>query len=128
MPAILELNARSRHAAENVARGPRGLHQAHPADQTVQEEERQGQNGKRQQQDPQEGQRDPQSNRAARRADPNDSQPRNHGNASSSRIASPAVISPRFNRSSTSAREGAGFVSTNSRLFEIRFSRDLMVG
>ncbi len=47
---------------------------------------------------------------------------------SSARIASVASISPRASFSSTSARAGAGFVSTNSRLPAIRVRRALMVG
>src|SRR5258706_783721 len=91
--------------------------------------ERQQHQNDRQQQEPHENQRDPQPEAAARLfADTDYRYEWNHFNASSSRIASCALISPLLSRSRTSARDGAGLVSTNSRLCAIRLSRDLMVG
>ena len=53
---------------------------------------------------------------------------RSHLIASSSLIASAAVISPFFSRSRTSERDGEGFVSMNCSNPEMRFNRALMVG
>src|SRR3984957_20590129 len=52
----------------------------------------------------------------------------NYFRSSNAWMACCALISPRCRRSRISAREGDGFVSTNSRLPAMRLSRALMVG
>ena len=60
--------------------------------------------------------------------DVDDGKIRSHFRASSSLMASAAVISPFLSRSSTSERDGEGLVSTNSSSPAMRLRRALMVG
>ena len=78
---------------------------------------------------PQQKQRQPQPEiRPVRVVQVNDGNIRSHLMASSSLIASEAVISPFLSRSRTSERDGIGLVSINCSSPEIRLSRALIVG
>src|SRR5258706_13599200 len=117
---------RTQHAPENCDHSP-GVNEPHQANK---QEQRQDHNGQRQHQYPGQPKREAEMEDAPTQLLLNGDayHAADHLNASNSRIASCALISPRLSRSRISAREGVGLVSTNSRLFAIRVSRDFMVG
>ena len=101
----------------------------HPANQTSDKNRREEQQAQRQNQQPHQKKRDPEPERVATSIGNADHGYKgDHCNASISRIASCAPISPRFKRSSISARDGTGSISTNSSIWATRFRRDLIVG
>src|SRR5579872_809353 len=94
-----------------------------------QEKDGENQQHDRREQQPDQDERDPKhESRTDSVAETDDGPKRNHLRASISRMASAAVISPRFRRSRISVWDGVGSVSTNSRLDAIRVRRDLIVG
>src|ERR1700744_177648 len=132
--ATVHIHLRTSQSGQHTVRGAQGAPQFDAENHSRDEQQRQRQDQQRQKQQPQQEQRQPElqpetpAGGFEMRPGGERWQDLGFHFPSNWRMASAALISPRASRSSTSLREGAGSISTNSSCAAMRFSRALTVG